>query len=441
MNSLQSATLRHSAWFGDREYQLTFPENWNVSLWGPKPQKELSDQDIVSRLSETVRAASMSYNTRPGVISIATDDITRPTPTDRILPLLLNLLKQAGIPGDSLRVVTGGGTHACMGDDLLRVKLSDWICDHFVTSSHNPYKDGIRLGKTQNGTPIYINREVAKASFKISIGGVFPHALAGFGGGDKSVLGICGFGTIANLHYRFTGSRLGGETSNPFRNELAEIRTRVGMDASINVIIDETRKITEVFAGDFLAAHGAAVAYSRNIFEVPAPSDADLCIIDTYPFDTMFHFSKKAWWPSKFAPPNAMIVTLGGYPLGAGHHGLHPVLKGLSAKLKHKAYVMSWLPVSLTAKMLLNAIGNKINNRKLKLKPQRQTIHFRSHHGDHVPIAEFQLSWSDLTCHVQKSKGNGKLQASLYRCAPLLFPEEESWERSGLLESNAIASF
>ena len=41
------------------------------------------------------------------------------------------------------------------------------------------------LGSLDNGMPIYINRIVADADFKICVGGIYPHSSVGFTGGAK----------------------------------------------------------------------------------------------------------------------------------------------------------------------------------------------------------------------------------------------------------------
>ena len=50
------------------------------------------------------------------------------------------------------------------------------------------------LGNLADGMPVYINPVVADADFKICLGGIYPHAAVGFGGGAKLILpGVSGF--------------------------------------------------------------------------------------------------------------------------------------------------------------------------------------------------------------------------------------------------------
>src|SRR5947199_7034844 len=62
------------------------------------------------------------------------------------------------------------------------------------------------LGSLPEGLPIYINRVVADAEFKICVGGVYPHGSVGFGGGAKLILpGVAGFATMFYFHTFYPG--------------------------------------------------------------------------------------------------------------------------------------------------------------------------------------------------------------------------------------------
>ena len=57
------------------------------------------------------------------------------------------------------------------------------------------------LGSLDSGLPIYTNRVVADADFKICLGGIYPHSSVGFGGGAKLIVpGVSGFATMFYFH-------------------------------------------------------------------------------------------------------------------------------------------------------------------------------------------------------------------------------------------------
>ena len=58
----------------------------------------------------------------------------------------------------------------------------------------------------------------------MGIGGVYPNYTAGFGGGSKLVLGVLGYRSIKDLHFRHRGMGWGRhEEGDPLRTDLNEI--------------------------------------------------------------------------------------------------------------------------------------------------------------------------------------------------------------------------
>ena len=94
------------------------------------------------------------------------------------------------------------GTHRLMTEEELRVKLGDEVRERYRIINRE-YRDGdfVDLGQTESGTPIYIDREVVEADFKIAVGNVVPHISAGWGGGCKMILpGVCSHKTSDMMH-------------------------------------------------------------------------------------------------------------------------------------------------------------------------------------------------------------------------------------------------
>ncbi|MGL5512863.1 MAG: lactate racemase domain-containing protein [Sporomusa sp.] len=57
------------------------------------------------------------------------------------------------------------------------------------------------LGKTPNGTSVWVNRQAYETDFKIGIGSIVPRHIPGFAGGAKIVQpGISGEQTTAKTH-------------------------------------------------------------------------------------------------------------------------------------------------------------------------------------------------------------------------------------------------
>ena len=112
------AKTHSRAWYGDEDMILTFPENWEGTMVGPKDAPELSDAAIEAAFGQpigTPRIEEMARGKSNAVIIV--DDLSRPTPAATVIPLLLRELHQAGIPKNEMRFVVALGSHRPLTDE------------------------------------------------------------------------------------------------------------------------------------------------------------------------------------------------------------------------------------------------------------------------------------------------------------------------------------
>jgi len=222
-------------------------------------------------------------------VVIMVDDITRPTPAAKILPFILERIEGAGIPDGSVVVFMAMGTHRPMTSSELDTKLGREVRSRYRVINRD-YREGpfVDLGATESGTPIEINAEVLKASFKIAVGNVIPHISAGWGGGSKMILpGVCSRKTTDMLHLMACIVQpvleiIGARDNRP-RQEMDAVATEVGLDFIVNTVMDEEQRMLGVFAGHFVEAHRAACAMAEKVMVVPIPRQADILIVSADP--------------------------------------------------------------------------------------------------------------------------------------------------------------
>src|SRR3954449_2813805 len=81
--------LRTAAWYGDHEIELPVPDGWDLTVHTPRTPAPLSDAEIDAALRQPVGQEPISRlaagRSRPLII---VDDLTRPTPAERIPPRL-----------------------------------------------------------------------------------------------------------------------------------------------------------------------------------------------------------------------------------------------------------------------------------------------------------------------------------------------------------------
>ncbi|MXV74080.1 DUF2088 domain-containing protein [Candidatus Poribacteria bacterium] len=327
-----TATVYSSAWYGDEELTLNFPTGWEVEVLGPQDAPALSDTQIEQAFAEpigTPRISELAKGKKSAAIVV--DDLSRPTPAAKVIPMLLRELATAGVPKSEIRFVVGGGSHRPLTDEEVAKKIGADIAAEYEATSHDFMSGDLRaLGNLSNGMPIYLNRVIADADFKICLGGIYPHGSVGFGGGAKLVVpGIAGFATMFYFHTFSPGrghaviERKGSEPDH--RDFAEEVAGVLGLDVIVNTVLNSRREICGLFVGDFVQAHrkGAHFALDTYGTEIPEASrkETDLVVLNCYPLDSDPIQTGKALWATRYFE-KAYKMALNPASDGICYHGL-----------------------------------------------------------------------------------------------------------------------
>lgn len=270
-------------------------------------------------------------------ILILVDDITRPTRTDVILPQVLAVLAEEGVPEHNIRFLIALGTHRPMNSKEMEYKFGDAVMDRFEIFNHD-WKNPTALadlGCTKNGIDIEINRLIQDADIVIGIGHIAPHANAGFSGGGKILLpGACGQNTVMQLHnlarsIMVNQGSLRGKIDNPVRELINSVAIKAGLDYVVNVVQDRSRRIVECYCGHPLAAFRAGALKAKDIYSTFVPGPFDIVVTDSAPADI------DLWQAGKGIESASLIVPKGGViilvsPCHDGVSKAHPILLELS---------------------------------------------------------------------------------------------------------------
>ncbi len=212
---------------------------------------------------------------------VLVDDYTRSTPVKEILPDVLERIRVGRVS-----IIVASGTHRRMNEKELEEKLGD-IYFELPTFQHDPDKGLVFLGWTTRGTPVQVNRLIAKADVVVSISSVTPHNFYGWSGGAKIVLpGVAGRKTIAFNHRlaEHPDTRLGNPESPP-RLDAEEAAKMAGLTFSINVVRNVEGRVVYVSSGEVVKAHRMAVSEAVKEVGVKASCDFDVTIVSSYPYD------------------------------------------------------------------------------------------------------------------------------------------------------------
>jgi nickel-dependent lactate racemase len=244
-------------------------------------------------------------------VVIIADDLTRLTPVQQMIPLLLDELNRAGLRDEQVTVLIALGTHRPMTEAEIQARFGPTALAR-IEILNNPWQDlsqMVALGRTANGAPILVSRLAVDADFVIGLGSIVPHHIPGYSGGAKIVQpGISGAVTTGATHYLSTRTRRSylGSVENPVRAEMETIAGRVGLKAIFNTILDGRGRLVQAVYGHPQRSFRAGVAVAKRVYSVPVPGPADIVVANSYPCELEFWQAHKALYPAD------LVVKTGG---------------------------------------------------------------------------------------------------------------------------------
>lgn len=278
------------------EVDYFVPDSWNVTVYHIAGQKKpvLTPAQISAAVAKpigTPRIQELAKGKKKVVILF--DDLSRGTPTYKLIPAVLAELKAGGIKDDQIEFICAQGNHQISDRSLLIRKVGEDIVAKYPVFFHVPFYNCTPLGKTSFGTKIEINTEVMSCDLKIAIQATTPHASYGFGGGGKIVMpGVSSLESVyehhgvthrafrAQLHR--TPDAAGVFDGNPQPKDAMEIARVAGINFVVNCLLNETGQVTNIYAGDIQEAHTAAVAEGKKHYQVPDVRDNDIAIANAF---------------------------------------------------------------------------------------------------------------------------------------------------------------
>jgi nickel-dependent lactate racemase len=221
-------------------------------------------------------------------VGLVVTDITRATPENTLLDVLLAELARGGVSREQVTVVVGLGLHRQMTDAELAAELGEHAD---LAVNHDPDRV-VQVGRV-DGCPITLFEPLARADVVCSTGMVEPHQYAGFSGGAKTA--VIGAGGESQIRYTHgpellgrEGVRLGRVEDNPFRAFLDRAGDAVGVEFCLHVthtpagILGASAGDPRTVVADLATQARDALAvevcdsYDAVVAGVGAPKDASL---------------------------------------------------------------------------------------------------------------------------------------------------------------------
>ncbi len=262
-------------------------------------------------------------------VAIVIPDITRPLPTDRLLPWVLHEIRH--VPLDRVVIVNGTGSHRANTADELRAMVGDDVFRRVRVVSHDAHNPAtlVPVGPGEDGHSVALCRAYVEADRRIVLGLVEPHFMAGFSGGYKGVFpAVADIGSIMRYHdAQMIGhpkSTWGVIDGNPTQRRIRNHGALLPVDFCVNVTVNRSRAITGVFCGEVLAAHAAGCAFSRDTAMVACERPFPIVVTTNsgYPLDqNLYQAVKGMSAAAQIVTPHGLIVAASRCNDGFPAHG------------------------------------------------------------------------------------------------------------------------
>ncbi len=314
--------------FGHGSVSAEIPSENLIGVFSPRSLRQAAgdEGDLIRRaLENPIGSPRLRDLARRGQkVVVVTSDLTRPCPSERLLPPVLDELAAAGIPDDDITIIIGLGLHRPMTEAELRDTVGEAVYRRVRVINHD-VRDTVSLGRTSFGTPVEVFRPVVEADFRVCLGNVEFHYFAGYSGGAKAIVpGCASEATVTANHAMMVRpeAQAGRLEGNPVRADLEEATAMVGADFLLNVVVDGEHRIVQAVAGDVKAAHRMGCQWVSQRGKVPIPAPADIVLVSAggYPKDVNLYQAQKALDNAAYAVrPGGIIILVAECPEGCGN--------------------------------------------------------------------------------------------------------------------------
>lgn len=305
--------------FGDKPQKLNVPEKNLMGILEPNDVRtELRGAQCVKKaLKNPISSARLSDIVNPGQkVVIIASDITRPVPSYKILPAILEELRRGGASPDDICVVFALGSHRRQTEAEMKKLVGEQVYNKVRCVDADP-GDFVPMGETSLGTPVDVTRIVAEADIRIATGNIEYHYFAGYSGGAKAIMpGVSTRQAIQSNHSRMVlpEAQAGRLEGNPVRMDMEEAVEFCPLHFIVNVVLDEHKEIIHASAGHFIDAHREGCRFLDSLYEKKLPERADIVIASQggAPKDLNLYQTQKALDNAKHAVKEGGIIILVG---------------------------------------------------------------------------------------------------------------------------------
>ncbi len=284
--------MRISVPYGDGALEAELPDGVDVTVIGPgcglgeevappaAPSAADEQAEIRRALAEPIgapRLADLASSARKAAVVVS--DITRPCPSYRFLPALLDEL--ASLAPENVSILFAlGGHRGHTREEQVRL-VGGEVAASGVRLVDLDASRCVPVATTSRGTRLEVFRDYLDADLRVCTGNIEYHYFAGFSGGAKAVVpGLCSYAAIRDNHSMMLAptAKAGIIDGNPVREDIDEAGELIGIDFIFNVLLDEQKRIVSAVAGHYLEAHRAGAELYDRRCDLRVPEATDVVI-------------------------------------------------------------------------------------------------------------------------------------------------------------------
>ena len=214
--------------YGSRQLQIEVPVENFYEFLEPNRVQFPADETatLAAAIDNPIGSRPLADLARPGArVCLICDDMSRPTPAAKILPLILDRLNAAGVADGQIFVVMALGSHRPMTEAEIDRKVGPQVTKR-VAVFNSEFRDHAKLvdlGIAPGGVRIWADRRVMEADIRIGVGSIVPHTTVGWSGGGKIIYpGVTGEETVAAFHLQhgLVAWNMWGSEHSPVRQDM-----------------------------------------------------------------------------------------------------------------------------------------------------------------------------------------------------------------------------
>ena len=322
--------------YGKQQISLHINENRFEFLEDKTQSAPLSDAEINEKLDNPFDSPQIEDIINQGeTVLIVVPDATRKSASGQVINLLVRRLIANGTMPFDISIIFATGIHRAVTEEEKQEILTPFIAQRIKTINHSArdLMSFVRLGETQSGIPIELNRALVEHDHTITIGAIGFHYFAGFTGGRKLICpGLASARTISKTHAlafdcetksRREGVDTGVLDGNAVHEAFVEVVSKRPPSFSVHTFVNENGELTDVICGDWKTSHEKACELyaAQNTFEISEKRALVVVSCGGFPFDVnMIQAHKALDAASRICTDGGTIILLAECADGLGRN-------------------------------------------------------------------------------------------------------------------------